>query len=380
MRKTLKRNLSYDDRNHLSCVSLYCDGEDGRRVRRTRTYPMMEQAEQVIAEYCRAQLLGGMSAPGDVFMEDWLRYWMDELIKPNCEETTCHGYENILNTHMIPSLGRLCVQDLTPVRVQQYYGELRRKGLANNTIRKHHVLLHAALGAAVRQGIVGANVTCLVTPPAREAPHHRFYDSKQLCALFRASEGTTLEVAVKLAGCLGLRRSEICGLKWRCVDLDAKIVTVREVRTSVGGTFIEKKPKSYSSVRRLCYDGVSDLEKLLTRLHDEWERGQRERGTGFNPEGYVAVTEQGKPWDPNGLGRRVAAFVEENALPSISLHGLRHSFASVANSQNVPMFSISKALGHSSTSVTSAVYMHLFDDAVADVVSQVASAITGKEQ
>ena len=72
MRKTLKRNLSYDDRNHLSCVSLYCDGEDGRRVRRTRTYPMMEQAEQVIAEYRRAQLFGGMSAPRDVFVEDWL--------------------------------------------------------------------------------------------------------------------------------------------------------------------------------------------------------------------------------------------------------------------------------------------------------------------
>ena len=73
MRKTLKRNLSYDDRNHLYDVSLYYDGEDGRRVRRTRTYPTMEQAEQVIAEYRRAQLLGGMSAPRNVFVEDWLR-------------------------------------------------------------------------------------------------------------------------------------------------------------------------------------------------------------------------------------------------------------------------------------------------------------------
>ena len=72
MRKTLKRNLSYDDRNHLYYVSLYYDGENGSRVRRMRTYPMMEQAEQVIAEHRRAQLLGGMSAPGDVFMEDWL--------------------------------------------------------------------------------------------------------------------------------------------------------------------------------------------------------------------------------------------------------------------------------------------------------------------
>ena len=66
MGKTLKRNLSYDDRNHLYYVSLYYDGEDGSRVRRTRTYPTMEQAEQVIAEYRRAQLLGGMSAPRDV--------------------------------------------------------------------------------------------------------------------------------------------------------------------------------------------------------------------------------------------------------------------------------------------------------------------------
>ena len=203
----------------------------------------------------------------------------------------------------------------------------------------------------------------------------RYYDPAQLRELFCRCAGTEIEPAVKLAGYLGLRRSEICGLKWRCVDLDAKIVTVREVRTSVGGTFIEKKPKSYSSVRRLCYDGVSDLEKLLTRLHDEWERGQRERGTGFNPEGYVAVTEQGKPWDPNGLGRRVAAFVEENALPSISLHGLRHSFASVANSRSVPMFTISKALGHSSTSITSEVYTHLFDETVQDVVNVVAKAI-----
>lgn len=255
MRKTLKRNLAYDDRNHLYYVSLYYDGENGRRVRRTRTYQTMEQAEQVIADYRRAQLLGGKSAPRDVSMEDWLRYWMREIITPNCAETTRHGYENILYTHMIPTLGKEYVQELTAMRVQQYYGELRKKGLANNTIRKHHV---------------------------------------------------------------------------------------------------------------------------LHRLHREWEQ-RRKENAAYNPEGYVAVNKAGKPYQPDILCRRIAQFIAEQGLPPISLHGLRHSFASVANSQNVPMFSISKALGHSSTSVTSAVYMHLFDDAVADVVSQVARAITGKE-
>ena len=120
------------------------------------------------------------------------------------------------------------------------------------------------------------------------------------------------------------------------------------------------------------------LAALLKRLYRDWER-RRKQDPKYNPEGYVAVNEAGKPYQPDVLCQRIAQFIAVQGLPPISLHGLRHSFASVANSQNVPMFSISKALGHSSTSVTSAVYMHLFDDAVADVVSQVASAITGAE-
>ena len=146
----------------------------------------------------------------------------------------------------------------------------------------------------------------------------------------------------------------------------------------MSGRALEKAPKSYASERRLTFRGSEDLEALLHRLHREWEQ-RRKENAAYNPEGYVAVNKAGKPYQPDILCRRIAQFIAEQGLPPISLHGLRHSFASVANSQNVPMFSISKALGHSSTSVTSAVYMHLFDDAVADVVSQVASAITGKE-
>ena len=153
------------------------------------------------------------------------------------------------------------------------------------------------------------------------------------------------------------------------------MISVREVRTAVGGTAIEKRPKSYSSVRRLGYSGVSDLEALLERLHAAWERERRERGNSFNPEGYVVVTERGEPWSPDRLGTQLATFIAASGLPPISLHGLRHSFASVANSRSVPMFTISKALGHSSTSITSAVYTHLFDETVRDVVSVVADAI-----
>ena len=61
----------------------------------------------------------------------------------------------------------------------------------------------------------------------------------------------------------------------------------------------------------------------------------------------------------------------------MTLHGLRHSFASIAHSQNVPLFGISKALGHSSTATTTQIYMHLFDETHLSVVQEVGKAIGG---
>lgn len=374
MRKTLKRNLAYDDQKRLFYVSLYYEDGAGKRVRRTRTYRTLAQAEAAIADYQCARLLRG-GTPSGITVGEWLRYWLREISAPRCEKTTQHGYESIVALHLAPALGEVRLQELTPMRVQQYYGEMRRKGLANNTIRKHHVLLHAALSAAQKQGMVSGNVTSCVTPPAREAPRHRFYDPVQLRALFLASEGSRVEAAVKLAGYLGLRRSEICGLKWKHVDLARGELTVCEVRTAVSGRAVEKAPKSYASERRLAFRGSAEIEELLDRLYREWEE-KRRADPAYDPEGYVVVTESGGPYQPDILCQQVSRFVAANGFPPISLHGLRHSFASLANSRNVPMFSISKALGHSSTSVTSAVYMHLFDEAVTDVVAQVADAIT----
>lgn len=69
---------------------------------------------------------------------------------------------------------------------------------------------------------------------------------------------------------------------------------------------------------------------LLKRLHRDWER-RRKQNPKYNPEGYVAVNEAGKPYQPDVLCQRIAQFIAAQGLPPISLHGLRHSFASVAN-------------------------------------------------
>ena len=74
-----------------------------------------------------------------------------------------------------------------------------------------------------------------------------------------------MELPVKLAAYLGLRRSEICGLRWENVDLEAGLLSIREVRTEVGGSVVLKSPKTRTSARRLGITGLQDLQQVLRR-------------------------------------------------------------------------------------------------------------------
>ena len=121
------------------------------------------------------------------------------------------------------------------------------------------------------------------------------------------------------------------------------------------------------AARRLGITGLQDLQQVLRRA---WERRRSD-----DPKEWVVLRQDGTPPKPDQLTRDLLTVVRRQGLPKISLHGLRHSFASVANSQGVPMFDISRTLGHSSMTVTSNIYTHLFDDTEAQALAAVARAI-----
>ena len=212
MRKTIKRNLAYDDKKDLYYVTMhYGMRSDGSRERCVRTFRNIDEAEQALTEFLRLRMLRRAHGGGETTLADWLMIWMRDFICPNREMTTVHGYENIIKLHLIPALGTTKLDKLAPAQLQRYYAELLDKGLSHNTVRKHHVLLHTALEAAVRQGLLRENVMRLVTPPTKVQPRHHYYDTAQLYELFRRCEGDPLEPAVKLAGYLGCGAARSAG-------------------------------------------------------------------------------------------------------------------------------------------------------------------------
>lgn len=360
-RKTIQRNLAYDSERRLYYAVFRRDGK-----RYTRTYRSYQAALEALGG---GQLRSAKLPTRSCTLERWLCWWLEEVVARDRAASTLYGYRNIARCHLVPALGQVPLAALSPIQVQTYlYGKID-EGLSPNTVLKHYVLLNTALGTAVRLEVVDRSPMSRVTPPRKQETRYTFYTPDRLRLLFAAVEGSRMELPVKLAAYLGLRRSEICGLRWEHVDLETGVLTVREVRTEVGGQVVLKDPKTRTSIRRLSIAGAAELVALLqkTRL------ARPEAG----PKDWVVLREDGHAPKPDQLTRDLLTVVRRSGLPPITLHGLRHSFASVANSQGIPMFDISRTLGHSSIAVTSNIYTHLFDDTEAHALEAVARAIGG---
>lgn len=148
---------------------------------------------------------------------------------------------------------------------------------------------------------------------------------------------------MKLAGSLGMRREEICGLKWENVDLRRHLVLIREARTAYGANIVQKETKNRASVRTLYLP-----DEVYLILERERARQQQERclqSPAYNPTDHVILDAKGAPYSPNALSLAFTRFVRKNDLPRLTFHGLRHTFATIASCQGPPCSTSAKRWG-----------------------------------
>jgi integrase len=177
------------------------------------------------------------------------------------------------------------------------------------------------------------------------------------------------------------RRGELLGLRWDDVDLDAARVAIRTNRTSVAYEVVEGTPKTAGSARSIDLDGptVAALRRLRkTQLEERlaW-------GPAWTDTGLVFTREDSTGLHPDCVGdafeRAVKRAVKSRGLPYLSLHGLRHTWATLALKAGVNIKVVSERLGHSSVAFTMARYQHAIPGMQADAASAVAGLIFGEQ-
>ncbi len=373
-RKTVERNISYDDQRKLYYVSMDL-GKDqaGRRIKRYQTYRTLYAARMGLRNFLTHREEELRTPRHELTLADWLESWMDNIVRPTRAETTVYGYQKIIDNHLVPALGDIPLLKLTPMDIQQYYIQVQQNAsLSSNTLRRHHDLLSSSLRSAVRQDKLLLSPMDRVEPPRAKQKEASYYRPEELKQLYTLLEGHPLELCAKLAGSLGMRREEICGLKWECIDYQRQLLSIREARTAFGATIVQKETKTRSSVRTLYMP--DDVVRLL-RAEQERQIELFRTGRLSEPSQFVVLDHKGWPYSPNALSLAFTRFVKKNGLPRVTLHGLRHSFATVASFQGVPLFDIGKALGHATPATTGKIYTHLVDHTHADTLLKVSDAL-----
>ncbi|MCI9294951.1 MAG: site-specific integrase [Lawsonibacter sp.] len=373
-RKTVERNISYDDIRKIYYVSMDLGKDkEGRRVKRYQTYRTLYAARMGLRDFLTHREQELRAPKHDLTLADWLESWMDNIVRPTRAETTVYGYQKIIDNHLLPGLGHIPLLKLTPMDIQQYYIQVQQNvGLCSNTLRRHHDLLSSALRAAVRQDKLLQSPMDKVEPPRAKQKEASYYRPEELKQLYTLLEGHSLELPARLAGSLGLRREEICGLKWECIDFQRQLLSIKEARTAFGATILQKETKTRSSVRTLYMP--DDVARLLQTELTRQDRLFRE-GRLKEPGQFVVLDHKCLPYSPNALSLAFTRFVRKNDLPRVTLHGLRHSFATVASFQGVPLFDIGKALGHATPATTGKIYTHLVDHTHEDTLLKVSDAL-----
>jgi len=333
------------------------NGPDGSRRRVYETVKGgKKDAQRRLHELIVGLEKGVYAPPGRLTLAEHLHNWLEGYVKTNCSQRTLDGYESIVKNHLILALGHVQLKHLQPQMIQAYYGKAVEK-LSPRTVAKHHRLLSQALKYAVRQGYLGVNVCGLVDAPGWKPKPMRTLTEWEVQIFLEAASDSRYYPVYYTAISTGLRQSELCGLRWRDLDLGLLSLSVNQILYKRRGICEVKPPKTQYSRRR-----VSLTPKLALFLKDY----QAERETLYwqlagkpLPLDSFVFGLPGKPCDPSMLSHDFAIIAKKAGLEGVRFHDLRHTFASLMLMRGAPAKVISEALGHASVAFTLQTYAHV---------------------
>jgi integrase len=308
------------------------------------------------------------------FLERWLAH-----IQTQVAPRTYGGYAEKVRNNLIPALGPIRLTKLRPEQISEAYckaligGRCDGKGgLSAQTVRHQHSVLKQALAHACVWRAITHNPADLVRPPKLDRGEMQTVNTDQTAAMIEAARGTPIFIPILLGVLCGMRRGEICALRWRSVDLDTGQLSVVASTEQGRGGMREKEPKSGKG-RLIALPAMLGTELRRHRMQQaEW---LLRLGIRLTDDHHVCLREDGESVWPSSLTRAFRTFMRRQKLPQIRFHDLRHSHATHLLAANVHPKIAQERLGHSNVSITLNTYSHVVPGMQQDAVAKVDAAI-----
>ncbi len=186
----------------------------------------------------REQQQGTLATGPQQSLKTYLERWLEQVYKPSVKLGSYRQYRVVVTKHLIPGLGSVSLQKLTPEKIQAFYAQKLDEGKSPKTIQLIHAVLHQALENAVKWNLVPRNVAKLVSLPRIKRYEAQTLTVEQVKRLLEVARGSRIEVMLLVALNTGMRRGELCALRWGDIDFENGLIFVRRTVNYVGGVWI----------------------------------------------------------------------------------------------------------------------------------------------
>ena len=349
---------------------------DGHAIQKSGVSRTHAEAEQAIMAVLVDLSRGTLPAPDRVTVREWLDRWLAGK-KPSLAVKTHHNYEQVIERHIVPHIGRKRLQALRPVDLHGLYTALTEKGVVD-TQRQAHNILHAAFAEAVRLDLIVRNPSDVIrpTPPRRtiDESESKALTAEETAKLLPVLRSDRWGLPFEFMLATGLRRAEVCGLRWDDVDLENGRLHFKRNRITVAGQPVEGPVKTRSRLRPLYLSpGAVDILKRQAE-QQAFERAALgpgpvkghaktyERKRVWVDSGHVFTALYGAPLHPDRLRSHLIRLAKEAGVRHVTNHAMRHTHASLMLRRGVPLEVVSRKLGHAKPSFTADVYRHVYED------------------
>ena len=310
-------------------------------------------------------------------VEQYLDTWLSHK-QATVGFKTYLAYELHVRTYLKPSLGALRIANLRKEHVRKALADWSQRtsypGKKSKTpMRKlsprtvHHVFstLRTAMHDALDDGAITVLPFAKRMSPKKGRAEISALDETQVVALLSNLDRTLLGPVTRLAIYTGMRRGELLGLTWDAVDLDNRVLHVRQslevIGTGKDRAVRFKTPKTEKSRRDVALT-VGAIEVLRSQ-HAQQSKLRLHLSGPFGDEHLVFPDPRtGEPWKPDTFSNEFLRAVKASKLPKVSFHGLRHSYASISLRAGTPLKVVSEMLGHTTTAITADLYTHVLGD------------------
>ncbi|USK71247.1 site-specific integrase [Peribacillus asahii] len=341
-------------------VLTYGKKENGKPMQyKKRGFKTKKEAQKALHELEQSLITGSYIKPNKILFGDYLlNQWLEDK-QTKVKKQTLNTYRWIVEKHIVPSLGNIEMNLITPMAIQKLYNRLTKdRILSDENIQKVHTLINDSLKKAERWGLISRNPASLVDRPKAEKKEISVWNVQEVQTFLKyAKDYNRYYIAFLLALTTGMRQGEILGLRWKDIDFGQGCLRITQT-LSVDGKELLPYTKTRAGTRTvdlpdetigalLIHKKIIDKEKLELGIDQ------------YQDYDLVVCTSTGTPTNKSNIRRSFKAIIKKAKLPKIRFHDMRHTHATLLLLQGVNPKIVSERLGHADVRITLDTYSHL---------------------